>query len=263
MKSSEIAEVKQRFKDDLNRIMKEKGITQADVIRATGIASGTLSAWVSMGTANAGESVKKLAEYLGMDISYLRGGSNYTKDETVYPVVTYTPSDTPGKWVCSTKYRSSETTEIIDTEEKERREGKKPMLEEVNDLTMNDKGKSIWVNGIEWNEQKIKEFVVEAEDVDKALDTACEKIQTLETQLDALQERYRILDEDYRKRDKEAIKLQVEKEEAEGLVKELRDELLRQVDDKPKRNPLLDMTVEEAMQIARGAFSLFNPEVLK
>ena len=68
------------------RLLAEKGVTSADVSRATGIRESTLSAWKQRGGAIGAERARLIAEYFGVTLQYLMTGKDpdgyYENDET-------------------------------------------------------------------------------------------------------------------------------------------------------------------------------------
>lgn len=220
MNKEERAQIKERFKNDLLKAMNERNMKQIDLCKATGINSGNISPLMKSGTSNASDTVKAIAKCLKLDISYMKGGRDYS-DTADYPRVSFRPSSVEGRWVCDTEYSDGSTkTELITSEEKDIREGKKPTLIEVNDLSLNDEKRTLWVNGAEFDEAKIRELITDAEDAETALANQ--------------QERCAVLDAENRKLEEEKGKLTAlnydltaENQELNELVGELRDELVR------------------------------------
>ena len=72
------------------RLLKEKGLTSADVSRETGIGQSTLSTWKKRKTTLNIKNAQKIADYLGVSIDYLMGKEKKEEKQTEY----YTDSET-------------------------------------------------------------------------------------------------------------------------------------------------------------------------
>ena len=66
------------------RLLKEKGLTSADVSRETGIGQSTLSTWKKRKTTLNIKNAQKIADYLGVSIDYLMGEEKEEEKQTEY-----------------------------------------------------------------------------------------------------------------------------------------------------------------------------------
>lgn len=70
------------------KLLEERGLTTADVSRATGIGQSTLGAWKQRRNLINSEAGKKLAEFFGVSLEYLMTGKEpdgyYENDETAH-----------------------------------------------------------------------------------------------------------------------------------------------------------------------------------
>ena len=64
------------FADNLNKILREKGITKKALSGATGIAQSTISEWCNGRGPTLSAPVIKLANYLGVTLEFLVTGKN-------------------------------------------------------------------------------------------------------------------------------------------------------------------------------------------
>lgn len=64
--------------DVLEKLLKERGLTRADITRATGIQSSSLSDWKKGKNQPKRENVKKIADFLGVTVDYLETGEETT-----------------------------------------------------------------------------------------------------------------------------------------------------------------------------------------
>ena len=65
-----------KFSDNLNKVLREKGITKKELSEATGIPQSTISEWCNGRGPTLSEPVIKLAQYLCVTIEFLVTGKN-------------------------------------------------------------------------------------------------------------------------------------------------------------------------------------------
>lgn len=66
------------------QLCQEKGVTQYEVSKATGIAQSTLSTWKTRGTDLSAKSMQKLADYFAVPVGYLITGIKPAEQEPYY-----------------------------------------------------------------------------------------------------------------------------------------------------------------------------------
>ena len=62
--------------DRIEALLKEKGMTQADLSRATGISTGLISQWKKRMQSPSAEKLKLVADVFGVTVDYLMNGEN-------------------------------------------------------------------------------------------------------------------------------------------------------------------------------------------
>ena len=62
--------------DRIEALLKEKGMTQADLSRATGISTGLISQWKKKMQSPSAEKLKLVADVFGVTVDYLMNGEN-------------------------------------------------------------------------------------------------------------------------------------------------------------------------------------------
>lgn len=65
------------------RLMNERDVKAADVSRATGISSGTLTDWKKGRYTPKDDKLRKIADYFGVPVEYLRGEPSVQLDEAI------------------------------------------------------------------------------------------------------------------------------------------------------------------------------------
>ena len=65
------------------RLLDERGVSTADVCKATGISQSTMSNWKKRNNMISPANAKKIAEYFGVTVDYLMYGEMHTSEEGV------------------------------------------------------------------------------------------------------------------------------------------------------------------------------------
>lgn len=89
-------DIKEIFSNNLNRLINEKGVTVAEVARATGIAYQTVSDWRNGNAMARGGGLQKLSDYFGVNVSDL---TSERKSNTI-PVTEFVKVPVLGKIAC-------------------------------------------------------------------------------------------------------------------------------------------------------------------
>ncbi len=267
MKKEEREQLRARFKQDIQSAIKRSGMRDIEIANKAGITDKNFSYYKNNGAVFINPNVKKLAEVLGMDISYLP-----EKQETlgsfpqavekvnIKPTIIEIKEKQDGKFFVRWEDSYGETSQIMTADELEDLKkwlsvpstgevDKSAVLsvEPVSELDINA-DPCLWVDGEKYTVKMVTDLKAKVEELEKALDNR-------DHRCGLLQESYDTLNEMYVKRDKEAIKLQVENEELQELVSNLTK--------KPEKNPLLNMTIEEGITQFRALKKLFKDEVLQ
>ena len=263
---AECEQLKERFKQDIQSAIKRSGMKDVEIAKKAGMTDSNFSYYKNNGAVFINPNVKKIAEVLDMDISYLP-----EKQETlgsfpqavekvnIKPTIIEIKEKQDGKFFVRWEGSYGETAEIMTADELA--ELKKRMsvpscwemdesavlnVEPVSELDINE-DTGLWVDGEKYTVKMVTDLKTKVEELEKALDNRDHRCNILQTSFDSLNEAYF-------KRDKEAIKLQVENEELQELVNNLTK--------KPEKNPLLNMTIEEGISQFRALKKLFKDEVL-
>lgn len=70
----------------INALLKEKGLSQKDMLKTCGLSKNTISSMLSRGSMLRADNIAKIADYLGCSVDYLL-------DRSVYPTNEGLPSD--------------------------------------------------------------------------------------------------------------------------------------------------------------------------
>lgn len=267
MKKAEREQLRARFKQDIQSAIKRSGMRDIDIANKAGITDKNFSCYKTNGAVFINPNVKKIAEVLGIDISYLPekqetlGSFPQTVEKiNIKPTIIEIKERQDGKFFVRWEGSYGETMEIMTADKLA--ELKKRMsvpscwqmdksavlsVEPVSELDINE-DTGLWVDGEKYTVKMVTDLKTKVEELEKALDNR-------DHRCGLLQESYDTLNEMYVKRDKEAIKLQVENEELQELVNNLAK--------KPEKNPLLNMTIEEGITQFRALKKLFKDEVLQ
>ena len=69
------------------KVCKEKGLRNSDVSKATGVSKQTLSDWKKRNSTPKAETLKRIADYLGVSVDYLLTGEAPTYEHFLDPEV--------------------------------------------------------------------------------------------------------------------------------------------------------------------------------
>ena len=70
--------------DIYEKLLEAKGVTTADVCKATGISQSTMSNWKKRRNNISADNAKKLADYFGVTVGYLMGVQENAQDKAYY-----------------------------------------------------------------------------------------------------------------------------------------------------------------------------------
>ncbi len=259
-------DLKMKFVKDAAKAMKAKKLTQAGIADATGLKYHIVHDCITRGAVRLTDNVQKIADCLGIDVSYL--------EKPARAKVTKRAMN-DGRYMVTTTGEKFERTEIMTEEEVAKMEGreKKATVEPVEELTvptMTDESpelklnnRELWVDGKKYTEDTIRKMVEESVkehrvfiELDQAYDEACSKIKELEAEMADYITKAQDLKDKYEDRDKEAIKWQVQANEYREQLAEIKAENANTMD-------LQNMTIGDAVKHYRALKRILKDEVLQ
>ena len=254
-------DLKMKFVKDAAKAMKAKKLTQAGIAEATGLKYHIVHDCITRGAVRLTDNVQKIADCLGIDVSYL--------EKPARAKVTKRAMN-DGRYMVTTTGENFERTEIMTEEEVAKMEGREKkatvepveveavptMTDESPELMLNEEEPCIWVDGKKYTKADIERLLEEGEalhqqyaELDSAFDEACEKNRDLEAGLKELTDKYIA-------KDKEAIKWQVQAGEYREQLTELKQQESNSAD-------LQNMTIGDAVKHYRALKRILKDEVLQ